>query len=489
MSSSSTLDVLIIGSGIAGLSTALSIRDRSVTVIGAEPAQASASALAQGGLAAPIAPDDSEQAHLYDTITAGAGSTSLSAAAAVVGRARSAVEFLQQCGVQFDRDERGFLLHREGGHSRARVLRCDGDATGSGIVRALGATALQRSNIDIQFGWRLIRLLRRGDRVIGAVLHDGEHAQPVFARDVVLATGGIGQLFRYTTNPLIAWGDGLAAALAIGARTAALEFVQFHPTALRASCNPLPLITEALRGIGARLVDSHGRCFMLLAHPAAELAPRDVVAQAVWREMMRGGTVYLDAMHLAPRLANDFPTVAALCRKHGVDPMQQPIPITPAVHFHMGGVAADLDGRTSVQNLWACGEVAHTGLHGANRLASNSLLEAVVCGRLVGQALTAGTEPVHGIAVDIDSADAPPNSNHPLLLQLQELMWSCVGIERTAAGLREAMTQLDEMASGLREREGVLRRRVQLARAIVTAALMRRTSLGAHLRSDADQAA
>lgn len=486
-------DVLIVGSGIAGLSAALSVRHRHVTVLSGEaPLAGSSSGLAQGGLAAAVGIEDSSASHLQDTLAAGPGASS-HVAAVIVSLAKTAVHFLLDQGVRFDRDDAGWQLHREGGHRCARVLRCQGDATGAGILQALLSVARECRQIELRNGAYLLELIQHDGRVCGITARqsDGETVA-LYARDVVLATGGVGQMFRHTTNPRSACGDGLAAALAAGARTSGLEFVQFHPTALRVDSDPLPLLSEALRGAGATLLDDWGRRFVQRWHPSAELAPRDIVAQAVWEQLKRGA-VFIDATHLGPeRLAREFPTITRLCQSHRLDPNDTPIPIMPAAHFHMGGVDVDLDGRSSLPGLWCCGEVAHTGLHGANRLASNSLLEAVVCGRLTGEMLSHGAHPPvrsPASSVDLHDDEELPAADDPVWAELRHVMWRHAGIVRNADGLQNGIKLVHELSQDLRPTQGVLQRRLQLAEAILTAALRRGTTQGAHIRSDAVRAA
>jgi L-aspartate oxidase len=306
------------------------------------------------------------------------------------------------------------------------------------------------------------------------------------ANQTVLATGGIGQLYLRTTNPRNACGDGLAMALAAGAKCKTLEFVQFHPTALAVPADPLPLLTEALRGAGARLVDEAGTEFMREAHPLADLAPRDVVAREVWKRTESGVHVYLDAREVLERDAQAFPSVRNQCLMNHLDPQRDLLPVTAAAHYHMGGVAVDLDGRTSLERLWACGEVACTGAHGANRLASNSLLEAVVFGRRVGRALSS-EQPQ---ALPPPSPSLPEGAGYSMEVdaqafnQLREILWRDVGIVREASGLERALEQLGRIAAAVPARQILLQGRVRVAQAIALAALANSHSVGAHYRAD-----
>lgn len=379
-------DVLILGAGAAGLVTALSARGRRVCLLYSGDA---ASELAQGGIAAAVGADDSPELHATDTRVAGRGRNDDGAVRFACHGAPSAVHWLESLGVRFARTDGLWSLHLEAAHSRARVLHAGGDATGAEIMRALREQVAEASHVEALPRMRAVALLR-GPGGTGGVIARGVDGKPITvrARDIVVATGGIGALYQRTTNPTSARGDGLAMALAAGVRCADLASVQFHPTALDVAARPLPLITEALRGAGAHLLGEDGRRIMQTAHPLGDLAPRDVVAQVVHREQAAGKGVWLDATSLhGTEVAQSFPTAYRACRQHDIDPHREPIRVTCAAHYHMGGIAVDLDGRTSLPRLWAVGEAACTGLHGANRLASNSLLEAVVFGQRLGQAL------------------------------------------------------------------------------------------------------
>jgi L-aspartate oxidase len=346
-----------------------------------------------------------------------------------------------------------------------------------------------RREIEFRAGLTAVALTRTRAGVAGVVAFDTD-GRPVIiqARDTVLATGGIGQLFCNTTNPRSACGDGLAMALAAGARCASLELVQFHPTAIASTADPLPLVTEALRGAGAALVNDDGVRFMLSAHPEAELAPRDIVAREVWRQVQSRRGVYIDATRVFGADPAAFPSVRRSCAEQGIDPARQAIPVVPAAHYHMGGIAVDLDGRASIPHLWACGEVACSGVHGANRLASNSLLEAVVFGRRLGSALSAAagarSECAVAIAAGPDPDTITPEIDPHAWRKLRHLMWSCMGIERDAAALREGLTTLEQLDRETSAQQILLHGRLHLARALMNAALARRESRGAHFRAD-----
>ena len=382
--------VVIVGGGVAGLSAALACAPRPVLLLSRGcGSDGSASLLAQGGIAAALAPGDSPQMHMADTLTAGAHHNDVAAARDLTRAAPSVIAWLQALGVAFDLDGTELRLGREGGHGVARIVHAGGDATGARVTAVLAAQVAQAAHVTWRDGVDVDALLLRGGRACGVrTTHDGD-VEYIRAASVVLATGGIGALFARTTNPPGADGAGLALALAAGAQARDLEFVQFHPTALDVAGASLPLVTEALRGAGARLFDSNRHALMAGVHPLGDLAPRDVVARQVRQAQRAGRRIVLDARNAGIDWPDAFPTVLATCLAHGIDPRLQAIPVTPAAHFHMGGVACDALGRTSVAGLHVVGEVACSGVHGANRLASNSLLEGVACGRRLGAWLAA----------------------------------------------------------------------------------------------------
>ncbi len=484
-------DVLIVGAGMASLSAALGTQGREVAIICPEsPLTAAASAFAQGGIAAASASHDTWAQHYLDTVRVGDHAVSPSAALALAKEARSAVEFLCANGVKFDRTDDGWALSREAGHCCARVLHVDGDSTGAGMLRALLAAVADRKRTYLIGNITATQLLGSPNGVVGVLGVDSAGQRVVVrARDTVLATGGLGSMFRNTTNPRHACGDGVAMALAAGAECAALEFVQFHPTALAVAADPLPLVTEALRGAGAVLVNECNDRFMQSVHGDGELAPRDVVARAIWAQLCAGHAVYLDATKsVGGEFAARFPTVYSLCQRFAIDPCSEPIPVTPAAHFHMGGIVVDMAGRTSLPGLWACGETAFTGAHGANRLASNSLLEAVVFGRRVGRALT-GAMRQRGLSAPSGTcADSVPLAEHASAWEtLRATMWEHLGIIRTADGLRQGLSTLKELEQRVGADPVVLNQRLALASAMFQAALRRTESRGAHYRQDHPQ--
>ncbi len=471
--------VIVVGAGIAGLVVALSAAPRPVLLICRSESDG-ATPLAQGGIAAALAPGDSGNAHIEDSLIAGAGCNELAALRLLAFQAPSAVAWLASHGVDFDRDATGHLrFAREGGHRCARVLHADGDATGRAIARALAAAARQAGHVQRLSGPEVGALLRRGGRIAGVEARDARgRTQRIEAGAVVLATGGIGALLARHTSPRGADGGGLALGLAAGAAARDLEFLQFHPTAL-AHTGPdgrLPLITEALRGAGARLLDAQGRPLMQGIDPRGDLAPRDVVARAVWRATLGGAPVWLDARRLGDELPRRFPTVFALCQAQGIDPRLEPIPVQAAAHYHMGGLRTDLFGRCSLPGLYAAGEVACSGVHGANRLASNALLEAVVFGRRLGRCLAQGEcadAPAGRLRVigrGADLSDPQP---------LRQLLWRGFGPERSGTGLRAGLDGIAADPALAQSWQG------RLAMNLLQAALARPQSLGAHWRCDA----
>ena len=476
--------MLIIGAGIAGLYTALCLAPLPVTVITArEAGRGGSSRWAQGGLAAALGPDDSAEAHLADTMAAGAGLVDEKAARILCEEGPPRVEHLADLGVPFDRNANGtFSLGREAAHTAHRIVHVGGDEAGATIMRVLTDQARAADHITLLEGLVAFDLLKTDNRVTGAQAWDVRAGKAVLlpASHTVLATGGAGGLFAVTTNPLTAQGHGLALAYEAGAVLRDLEFVQFHPTGLDVGKDPAPLATEALRGDGALLCDAHGRRFMPRLHPDAELAPRDVVARGVAEAIAETGKAYLDAREaLGPRFKTRYPTVYAAAREAGLDPAVQPLPIAPAAHYHMGGVLTDEDGKSTVEGLWAVGEVASTGVHGANRLASNSLLEALVFGARAASALRDAQNETASPDTTLSSRPwpiKPAISLTPLRRQIADK----VGLLRDKVGLTETLSAIDASPT---ETMGDHLGRLA-CRLIVTAALAREESRGAHQRSD-----
>lgn len=475
--------VVVIGAGIAGLSTALSIRDRPVVLLTRGAMSGSGSSpWAQGGIAASWLPEDSPESHARDTMCAGSQENDHEAVEVLTGRAREAIEWLIQCGVEFDQGANGPALCLEGGHSHHRILHAGGDSSGRVIVAALTRQACVAGNIDWREHVEVDGLLMRGGHVCGVRVRTADGGCEIIeAAAVVMATGGIGTLYQWTSNPPECDGTGLVLGMLAGAKTADLEFVQFHPTVLCPSDDGvqsrLPLISEAVRGAGAILIDENDHRLMAAVHPLKDLAPRDVVAREVWRTRQSGRQVFLDARTVGNAWEQRFPTIFDICSRHGIDPRRDPIPVVPAAHFHMGGLRVDLDGRTGVPGLYAVGEVACNRVHGANRLASNSLLEGVIFGRRLGALLAMASHagaPASAPAavVGADTLDAER------FARLRERVWATLGPERE----REAMQALYERIRAddlvARSRQGML------AAAMLHSAIARTQSVGAHYRRD-----
>lgn len=489
-------DIVVVGAGLAGLFTALKLAPLPVTIIAPRPlGDGTASQWAQGGIAAAVDEGDTPLAHAQDTIAVGGGLVDEAIAHMVTEEAPDRVRDLLHYGVPFDRDLAGhFSLSREAAHSAKRIVRVSGDRAGAAIMQALITAVRASQKIRVLEGYQAVDLLQDGKRVRGVKVHatgvsPSQPFEVLPASAVVVTTGGIGSLYSVTTNPTCALGEALAFAARAGAVIADPEFVQFHPTALDVGATPAPLATEALRGEGAILVNDAGERFMTELHEAAELAPRDIVARGVGEQIASGRTVFLDTRKaVGSRIVSSFPTVTAHCRAAGIDPVHDLIPVTPAAHYHMGGIATDSAGRTSVEGLWAVGEVASTGLHGANRLASNSLLEAVVFGHRAAQ----------DIAHLIDAARATPRAElRPIgaakqmdyklqstaLARLQRTMSKHVGVVRDGDGLFEAFATVTEIAAKA-DADTPLANAALTARFIAGAALLRRESRGAHARRD-----
>jgi L-aspartate oxidase len=451
-----------------------------------------ASEWAQGGIAAAMGADDSPALHKIDTERAGAGLSDEAIVEILTHDAPARIEELLELGAAFDRTESGDLaLGREAAHNRRRIVKAGGDATGREILRTLIGAVRADPAITVIENAIAGDLIVSDGRVRGVYARHGESGKEfaVFANATVLATGGIGRVYRYTTNPAESTGDGIAMAARAGAVMGDMEFVQFHPTALAIASDPLPLVTEAIRGEGAILRNDLGVRFMAEEHPDAELAPRDVVARGIFFQQRAGRTVGLDARDaIGDRFPEKFPTVFSACMRAGIDPRRVAIPVTPAAHYHMGGIAVDAWGRSSLPGLWACGETSASGVHGANRLASNSLLEALV------YATRVATDVRHTGTVD-DKRDAPAyhsvsasaESCQQAVADLRSVMYANVGLVRDETGLREALARIATLEAAKEPKSSELRNLLTVARSIAQAALARRESRGSHYRSDHPQ--
>jgi L-aspartate oxidase len=486
--------VIVVGAGVAALSAAVELSE--ATVLVDTDLGGGSSPMAQGGVAAALAADDSTAAHAEDTLTVSGGIGDRHAADIITGAAPEVVAWLRRIGAHFDTDRHGNLvLGREAGHRARRIVHANGDATGAEIMRALIATVRSERGIDVRPHTTVVDLVRSadGERIVGVLAVDGTGALTVhLAGAVVLGTGGYGHLFAATTNPPQVCGAATAMAARAGVEVADAELVQFHPTALVATgCDPLPLLTEALRGEGAVLVNEHGVRYMQALHPDAELAPRDVVARGNYAELAAGRTPMLDARAaVGARFPERFPTVFALAMAAGIDPRTELLPVSPAAHYCMGGVATDVWGRASKAGLWVVGEAASNGLHGANRLASNSLLEGVVMGRAVAaavrrvQRVDAQRVLVPAAALRLGRHDAAA------FVELRALLWRHAGVVRDEEGLRRGLAALEVLAA--RADGGgagpTVRNAVTVAGLVLRGALARGESRGAHFRSDHPEA-
>lgn len=483
--------VVIVGAGLGGLYAALMLAPRPVLVISPETlGEGASSAWAQGGVAAAMSDGDSPEAHARDTVVAGAGTVDPEIAALVTQAARAQILDLTNHGTPFDRDAAGnYVLNHEAAHSIARVVRVKGDQAGRKIMETLIAEV--RATPSVQVMERVVAqgLITENGRVTGMQLAqiDGESvSKPValHAPAVLLAGGGSGGLYALTTNPLRIRGQVMGLAARAGAVMADMEFVQFHPTAMDVGLDPAPLATEALRGEGARLVNADGAFFMEAEHPMAELAPRDVVARAVFAQTQAGKRPMLDTRAaLGTSIHSQFPAVTEACRKAGIDPVTAPIPVAAAAHYHMGGVATDAAGRASLPGLWVCGEAASTGLHGANRLASNGVLEALVFARRAAEDIAANTPLAGAGPVQLEFTPGGTALDPDGVQQLRDVMTRHVGVRRTGTGLAQAITTIKTLQTTYGS-SADFTNMCATALLIATAALQRCESRGAHWRDD-----
>lgn len=492
---------LVIGAGLAGLFCALKLAPHPVTVLSPKPLGFGASsAWAQGGVAAAIGQGDTSHAHARDTEMAGAGIVDHAIAEAVTAEAAARIDDLARWGTPFDRDDFGqYILGREAAHSANRIVKVQGDRAGWAIMQAVIAQVRCTPSIRVVEGLTALDLACDKGRIIGVYCQRSGniYAEPIFVRAhaTVLAAGGLGGLYAVTTNPPGVRGHAMGMAARAGATIGDPEFVQFHPTAIATGADPAPLATEALRGEGAILVNDMGERFMLGLHPDAELAPRDIVARANFRQIRSGRKVFLDTRKaLGESILTRFPTVTRYCREAGIDPVTGMIPVTPAAHFHMGGVLVNECGRADLEGLWVCGEASCTGLHGANRLASNSLLEASVYGARIaedisGLAPTPISAPFHDFEW-LRAKEGTAEKTPPALKAVQDLrdaMTDLVGVERDADGLRQALRIIADMEANGQQGDRQFRNMTISATLVAAAALKRTESRGAHFRTDFPQ--
>lgn len=493
-------DILVIGGGLAGLRAANAVEsNQTVLVVTKDHLRESSSNYAQGGIAGVVDPEDCFQSHVTDTLDAGGNLCDPEIVDMVIREGPRRIEELARWGTQFDHSEGELSLGREGGHSRERIVHARGDATGQEIMRAVIKRTRETSNVDIWENAFTVDLLTYEGRCRGAVIVD-DHQQPilVWAKETILCTGGAGQIFRESTNPSVATADGSSLAYRAGVQLRDMEFMQFHPTVLYIAGSSRSLITEAVRGEGAHLVDTNGDRFMPEYDSRAELAPRDVVSQSIIRQMekTKHSNVYLDLSHLdAEHVRTRFPGIEEVCAKFGLDITSDRIPVRPGAHYMVGGVTVDRQGRTSMPGLWAAGEVTSSGLHGANRLASNSLLEGLVYGAHAGESASRAAAEVHTkmVAPPIQYPVHTGNESFDVAdvrVSLKSLMGRLAGVERHADGLREAADSIRSFAAYVMPHqfntvEGwELQNLLLSAACMVEAALARTESRGVHFRSD-----
>jgi L-aspartate oxidase len=489
-------DFIIVGSGIAGLRAAIGLSNAGaqVIVLTKDRVEESNTGYAQGGVAVVLSEDDQVELHLQDTLVAGAGLCDEIAVQVLVEEGPRYIKELIDFGTRFDTQNGRLVFTQEAAHSRRRILHAQGDSTGHEIVRALAAYARQLSGIRLQSHATTLDLVLQDGRVIGVTYLDTatQQLRTLLARGVILASGGAGQIYQHTTNPRIATGDGLGMAYRAGALMRDMEFVQFHPTALNIASAPRFLLSEAMRGEGGLLRNAQGKVFMANYDPRAELAPRDIVSRAIVTEMQRtNAPVYLDMTHLPASFVRErFPHIFATCHHYGCDITLERIPVSPAAHYIMGGVFTDTLGRTSLPGLYAAGEVASTGVHGANRLASNSLLEGLVFGARAAETALAenATEPLPNnpaIAKLVTTDLAIKDTDSVLQQQIQQLMWQNVGIGRRHAPLTQTLMALNHWAQP--PQSLTMQNFLAVAQMITLAALFRTESRGSHYREDYPQ--
>ncbi len=481
--------IVIVGAGLGALYAALKLAPRPVVMISPEPlGKGASSAWAQGGVAAAMHSSDSPESHATDTLNAGAGTVDADVARMVTDEARAHILDLTSMGTPFDRTENGdYVLSREAAHSFARVVRVKGDQAGAEIMAALIEQVSQTPTIQVLEGTMAVDLDVADGVVTGVAIQESDDTRsvPIMLRGAayLLAGGGSGGLFAITTNPPRIRGQVIGMAARAGAQIADSEFVQFHPTAMDVGEDPAPLATEALRGEGAILINRHGERFMQAIHPDAELAPRDVVARGIFAEVQSGNRPMLDTRKaIGAKISDMFPSVAEYCNRNSIDPAKEPIPVAPAAHYHMGGIATDKQGRASLGKLWVCGEASSTGLHGANRLASNGLLEALVYARICADGIASEVAEIQSpeISLDFEGTDQPPSAQ--AVAALRQTMTNRVGVVRDADGLLQALHNI----VSLEERDHSLSFKNMCATAtlITVCAYLRQESRGAHERSD-----
>ena len=478
--------IVIVGAGLAGLFTAIKLAPLKVILITSKNlGSGTSSQWAQAGIAAAVGKFDSISSHLNDTVQVGGGIVDQKIAELVIKNGPDRVNDLISLGVPFDVDEnQELILRKEAAHEHNRIVSVRGDMTGKKIMEVLTGLVEKSPHIEIIEGQNAVELHQENNAVYGVTIQNSVKQTYIESRCIILATGGIGQLYKVTTNSKEALGDGVGMAARCGAVLSDMEFVQFHPTAFDIGIDPAPLATEALRGEGAKIINSKYQNFMKDAHPEGELAPRDIVARAIFTEQKKGEQVYLDCRgDLGSRMIDDFPTVYELCKKNKINPKNDPIPISPAAHYHMGGIKSDKCGRTNISGLYACGENACTGIHGANRLASNSLLEAIAFAEIIsGDIKDQINKYVRGASYHPKIVKVKPLDQNDLLV-LRETMTKYVGVERDQVGLEKAFDTIRDIYLKYQE-QGYDNNSLITSLLIIKSAMNRTEQRGSHYRTD-----
>lgn len=483
---SSNNSIVIVGAGLAGLFTAIKLAPLNVVIVASKKlGSGTSSQWAQAGIAAAMGKSDSILSHLKDTIDVGGGIVDEKIAELVITNGPNRVNDLIALGVPFDKDTNNeLILRKEAAHQHNRIVSVRGDMTGKKIMETLTQIVKKSDHIRVIEGYNATEVHQIDGKIQGISIQKDNKVELINSNCVVLATGGIGQLYKITTNSKEALGDGVGMAARAGAVLSDMEFVQFHPTAFDIGIDPAPLATEALRGEGALIVNSKDERFILNIHKDGELAPRDIVSRAIFQEQQKGQKVFLDCRgDLGNRMINDFPTVYQLCRNSGINPSEDKIPISPAAHYHMGGILTDENGKTNIEGLYACGENACSGVHGANRLASNSLLEAIVFGEIISKEIKENMNksmPYKEVRIDITKSKSLSRLK---LQELRSIMTDFVGVERDQEGLEKAYSMVKDIYTEY-TMNGFLNNSLITSLLIIKSALTRKEHRGSHYRKD-----
>jgi L-aspartate oxidase len=488
-------DVVIVGSGISGLMTAVSLYPRKVTLVTKRKlGEMSSSAWAQGGIAAAVTKEDSPQKHFDDTLKASSGLSNKIAVKTITEDALEVVKFLEKIGVNFDKDKNGFCLSKEAAHSYRRVLKINGDQSGKFLVRHLIDYAKQQGHITFVEDISIDHIIQKDNQCHGIMghIHKNEVVDNfVFFQspNVILATGGLGSIYAHTTNPRDVYGEAIAMAAKVNAKLVDLEFVQFHPTALDVGLDPAPLLTEAIRGEGAFIVDENNDRFVFKDDPLGEMAPRDVVSRSIHKHKLKGHSTFLDCRHFKINFEQMFPTASQYLHQSSIIPSKDLIPIIPAAHYHMGGIQVDINGKTSVEGLWACGECSSTGAHGANRLASNSLLEAFVFSKRIADTINSEPPKKSHNLINIENYIPKEKTISKIrakkyIWQLRSAMNKFVGVDRNKFTLDQAFIEFFRIERETSKLSAKLKDMLLVSKLITFAAIKREESRGTHFRSD-----